>query len=169
MPIAKITPLGESGLYHIHVLDMVDPGFGGGRPGGVDPGWGLGHPGGHPDQGLPGGGHISNRPPGSGNPVFPDNSLPDTSPPTLMPGFTLGMGRSAYGKWEYAAIAPGSPPTRPLPGPPEHPGNRPPGQPLPPHVGGGPIMPPPPTIGGGPAPTPPNRPDQGLPPTAQPR
>lgn len=75
----------------------VDPGFGGGIPGGVDPGFGVGsglhpshglpsapgHPSnrppgsypGRPDNSLPGGGHVSNRPPGS-RPGRPDNSLP---------------------------------------------------------------------------------------------
>lgn len=187
MPIARITPMGESGLYHIHVLDMVDPGFGGGRPGGVDPGWGQGHPGHHPDQGLPGGGHISNRPPGSGSGI-PDNELPDHPPPQLAPGYTIVMVRGPTGKWEYAFIAPGSPPPRPLPPPTG--GNRPdqglpggppptgPGDPNRPNQGlpGGPpphpgnVVPGQPVIGGGPMPAPPNYPSgQPLPPTAQPR
>ena len=157
MPIAKISPMGESGLYHVHFLDATDPGFGGGRPGGVDPGWGQGHPGGHP----------GNRPPGSG--AIPDNDLPDHPPPTLAPGYTIVMVRGPAGKWEYAFIAPGDPPPKPLPNPPEHVGGRPPGQGLPPHVGGGPIMPQPPHVGGGPMPAPPNRPDNTLPPAAQPR
>ena len=57
MPMAKITPVGESGLYHVHFLDATDPGFG--RPGG-----------GHPDQGLPG------RPPHVGG--GPDLSIRGT-------------------------------------------------------------------------------------------
>lgn len=127
MPLATIRPMGESGLYHVHFLDATDPGFGGGRPGGVDPGWGQGRPGGRPDQGLPGMGlHPGNRPPGSGGGGIPDNELPDHPPPTLAPGYTIVMVRSPVGKWEYAFIAPGDPPPKPLPSPP-HPGNRPPG------------------------------------------
>ncbi len=148
MPMAKITPAGESGLYHVHFLDSrVDPGFGHGPGAGVDPGWGQGHPGGHP----------GNRPPGSG--AIPDNELPDHPPPTLMPGYTIVMVRGPAGKWEYAFIAPGDPPPRPMPNPPEHVGGRPPGmgppnvpgQPLPGgpplHPSGQPILPP---VGSGP-------------------
>jgi hypothetical protein len=114
--------------------------------GGVDPGYGR--PGGihRPDQGLPGGGHISNRPPGSGSPGIPDNELPSTPPPQLLPGYTLVMVRDQSGKWEYAAIAPGSPPPRPLPSPgrPDRPDNTLPGQGgRPPHVSGGPVPQPP--------------------------
>ena len=124
MPMAKITPMGESGLYHIHFLDRTDPGFGHGPGQGTDPGYG--HPiGGHPDQGLPGHGHPGNRPPGSGahpgnrppgsGSGIPDNELPDHPPPQLAPGYTIVMVRGPHGKWEYAFIAPGSPPPRPLP------------------------------------------------------
>jgi len=207
MPIAYIRPLGESGLYHIHVVDQnVDPGYGQGRPGGDHisnrpPGSGN-----YPSQGLPGheGGtdpgygqgrpsppHVGGRPPGSGGGGIPDNELPDQPPPQLAPGYTLVLIRHE-GKWAYAAIAPGSPPPRPLPpGSIEHPGNRPPGSGAPPRpdaglpgsqpgvdntlpggpppmVGGGPA-PPQPGIGGGPAPTPPPRPGQPLPPTAAPK
>ena len=144
MPMAKITPMGESGLYHVHFLDgRTDPGFGHGPGQGTDPGYG--HPiGGHPDHDLPGGGHISNRPPGSGahpgnrppgsgGGGIPDNELPDTPPPTLAPGYTIVMVRGPAGKWEYAFIAPGDPPPKPLPpGSIEHPGNRPPGSGMPP-------------------------------------
>lgn len=151
MPMAKITPLGESGLYHVHFLDARDPGFGSGRPDHPDQGLpgGGGHPGnrppgsigGHPDQGLPGGGgHPGNRPPGSGGGI-PDNELPDHPPPQVLPGYTLVMVRGASGKWEYAAIAPGSPPPRPLPpvGGGGHPDQGLPGAGGPPHVSGQPI------------------------------
>jgi len=163
MPIAYIRPLGESGLYHIHVVDQVDPGFGGGRPGGVDPGYGQGAgmrpdqglpgSGGRPDNSLPGGGaHPGNRPPGSGGGGIPDNELPDTPPPTVAPGATLVLIRGPQGKWVYAAIDPGQPPPRPLPpssgrpdntlpgqgGQPPRPDNTVPGQPV---VGGGPAPP----------------------------
>ena len=138
MPVAKITPMGEHGLYHVHFLDgRTDPGFGQG--GGGHPDQGL--PGyGHPDQGLPGqgghpgnrppgsGAHPGNRPPGSGGGGIPDNELPEAPPPHLLPGYTLVMVRGPHGKWEYAFIAPGDPPPKPLPpGSIEHPGNRPPG------------------------------------------
>ena len=126
MPMAKITPAGESGLYHVHFLDARDPGFG--HPGGgVDPGYGLGsglHPShglpgspGHPDHGLPGGGHVSNRPPGSGG--IPDNELPGTRPPQVAPGYLLILARGTDGKWHYAALAPGSAGPKPLPEPPK--------------------------------------------------
>lgn len=168
MPMVTLHKVGEGNLYHMHVLDAVDPGFGGGRPGGVDPGWGQGRPGGHPDQGLPGHGHPGNRPPGSGSGI-PDNELPDHPPPTLAPGYTIVMVRGPHGKWEYAFIDPGQPPPKPLPpGNVEHPGNRPPGsgppnlpsQGLPggqPHPGGGPMPGQPPQAG------------MPLPPTPQPR
>lgn len=170
MPLAYIRPLGESGLYHIHLVDAVDPGFGGGRPGGVDPGWGQGHPGGHPGQGLPGGGgHPGNRPPGSGGGGIPDHDLPDHPPPVLAPGYTIVMMRGPAGKWEYAFIAPGDPPPKPLPNPPEHVGGRPPGQGMPDRPDNTLPGPQPPHVGGGPMPTPPNRPDNTLPPTPQPR
>lgn len=106
----------------------------------------------HPDQGLPGGGFpgrpshpISGRPgrpvdpgygrPGGGGGGIPDNSLPDTPPPTLMPGWTLLLVRGPDGKWKYATLAPSSPPPRPLPEP-VPPGGA-PDQGLPPTSGGG--------------------------------
>lgn len=117
MPMARITKVsGENNLYHIHVLD--------------------GHEG-HPDQGLPGGGVDPGYGQGRPRPGIPSNELPEGPPPTLLPGYTLVMLRSAHGHWEYAAIAPGSPPPRPLPGPPAHGPGRPdrpdnslPGRPL---------------------------------------
>jgi len=179
--LARITAIGGD-LYHVTVLqtgehpDQGLPGMGG-RPGHlpawperpVDPGFGVGgaRPGHRPDQGLP------------GNPNFPDNSLPSTPPPQLLPGYTLVLVRTADMKWHYAAVSPGTPvqplpphPDQGLPGQPPapdqglpgHPGVPPrpdqglPGGGVPPHVGGGPMP------GGGV-----NRPDQGLPPTAQPR
>ena len=161
--------MGESGLYHVHFLDQrTDPGFGhGGGP--VDPGYGRPGGGGHPDHSLPGSGaHPGNRPPGS-HPGFPDNELPDTSPPTLLPGYTLVMVRGPHGKWEYAFIAPGDAPPKPLPpGSIEHPGNRPPGSGAPPRPDQG-LPGSQPHPGGGPMPGNPVRPDQGLPPTAQPK
>ena len=164
MPMATIHKVGQSGdLYHIHFLDPhagtpgTDPGFGQGRPPRPDqglPGQGSerpdqGLPGGRPDrpdQGLPGtGAHPGNRPPGSGGGGIPDNELPDNPPPQVAPGHTLVLVRDQQGKWHYATIAPGSPPPRPVPNPPEHVGGRPPGQGAPP------------------------RPDQGLPPGAAPK
>jgi hypothetical protein len=141
--MAKITPVGEAGLYHVHFLDARDPGFGQHPGGGVDPGYGVGG-GFHPSHGLPGQGlHPGNRPPGS-HPGFPDHELPDAPPPHLLPGYTLVMVRGPDGKWKYAAINPGTPPPRPLPEPlppgglpdqgvpPQ--GQHPSGQPLPPGV-----------------------------------
>ena len=121
MPMATIHPVGQGGnLYHVHFLDQhgaTDPGFGQGRPGGR-PDQGLPGQGGHPDQGLPGSGaHPGNRPPGSGGGGIPDHELPDQPPPNLAPGWTLVLMRGPGGKWVYAAMAPGSPPPRPLPGP----------------------------------------------------
>lgn len=119
MPMAKITPAGEHGLYHVHFLDgRTDPGFG-------HPGGGVDHPGNE----LPGsGGHPGNRPPGSASGGHPDNSLPPGPPPVLAPGYTLVAVRGPHGHWEYAMIMPGSPPPRPIPpGSIDHPGNRPPG------------------------------------------
>jgi hypothetical protein len=163
MPLATIRPLAESGLYHIHFLDGTEhpsqglPGHGGG----VDPGYGVGGrpphvsnrpPGswpGHPDQGLPGHG-------GGG---IPDHELPSTPPPQLLPGYTLVMVRGPDMKWKYAAIAPGTPPPRPLP------------EPIPP--GGQPdqgLPPQPPTAGQLPGqPGQPPVAGQPLPPTPQPR
>jgi hypothetical protein len=167
MPIATIRPIGD-GLYHIHVLEPTDPGYG--RPGGglrPDqglPGW-PGHPDqglpwqpGHPDQGLPGRPpHVGNRPPGSGGGGIPDHELPDTPPPQVAPGYTLVMIRDAQGKWHYAALAPGSAPPRPLPpiGGGGHPDQGLPG--MPPHVSGQPIPGQPPVAG------------QPLPPTPAPK
>ena len=126
MPLATIRPMGESGLYHIHFLDASAGHPDQGLPGG--PGhagnrlpWAPGHPDqglpgqpGHPGQGLPPvHGHPDQGLPGSG---LPDNTLPSTPPPTLMPGWTLAMVRTPDGKWHYASLAPSSPPPRPLPG-----------------------------------------------------
>src|SRR4029077_9772404 len=119
MPMATIHKVGDGELYHVHFLQPTDPGFGGGRPGGVDPGYGLGS-GLHPSPGLPGGGlHPGHRPPGSGGGGIPDNSLPGTSPPTLAPGYLLILARGTDGKWHYAALAPGSAGPKPLPEPPK--------------------------------------------------
>jgi hypothetical protein len=171
MPLATIRPMGESGLYHIHFLDgsehpshglpgspgHPDQGLPGGRPPHVSGGWP-----GHPDQGLPGG--------GSG---IPDNSLPSTPPPTLLPGYTLVMVRGPAGKWEYAFIAPSDPPPKPLPplGGGGHPDQGLPGQ-RPPHVSTGPVPVPPgtpanPIAPGGqpPVATQPPMPGTPLPPT----
>ena len=150
MPLAIIHKMGSQGeLYNVHFLDQnVDPGYGQGRPGGrPDQGLpGHGHPdqglpgqGGHPDQGLPGSGaHPGNRPPGSGGGGIPSNELPDTPPPQVAPGATLVLVRHE-GRWNYAVIAPGSPPPRPLPpGEIERPDT---GGPRPPHVSGQPVPP----------------------------
>jgi len=143
----------------------VDPGYGVG--GGLRPDQGLPWQPGHPDQGLPGGGHVGNRPPGSfpgrpdnslpGSPGHPDNRPPSGPPPQVSPGEVLVMIRDQAGVWHYAAIQPGSPPPRPLPpiaggghpdqglpGSPGHPstGPVPPGG-SPPHVSGQPVPPPP--------------------------
>lgn len=169
MPMATIHKVGSGELYHIHFLDQrTDPGFGVG--GGADPGFGQGHPRpDRPDAGLPGSGaHPGNRPPGSGGGGIPDNELPDSPPPQLAPGWTLVLVRGPQGKWQYAAMAPGSPPPRPLPPSSGRPDNTLPGQGQPPHVGG--IVPPGTEHpGGGPMPTPPPTAGTPLPPTAQPR
>ena len=161
MPMAKITPVGEAGLYHVHFLDATDPGYG--RPGGGGhPDHGLPgdrpphvgggpifHPG-HPDHGLPSNpAHPGNRPPGSGHPVFPDNTLPSTPPPHVPAGVTLVLVRDPTGVWHYATLDANTPPPKPVPpGSIDHPS----GQPIPP-----PGSTPPPTAG-----TP-------LPPTAAPK
>jgi len=153
MPTATIRPLGESGLYHIHFLDAVDPGFGhGGAP---HPDHGLPGSGAHPGNRPPGSGaHPGNRPPGSGGGI-PDNELPSEPPPHVPAGTTLVLVRDPAGVWHYATLDANTPPPKPLPpGSIEHPGNRPPGSGAPPHPGGGPV---PPTAG-----TP-------LPPTAAPK
>lgn len=115
MPIATIRAIGD-GLYHIHVLE-----------GRTDPGYGQGG-GFRPDNELPGGGHISNRPPGSwegrpdnslpNHPHFPNNSLPSGPPPHVPAGATLVLVRDPAGVWHYAAIQPGQPVPPPLPGQP---------------------------------------------------
>jgi hypothetical protein len=157
--MAIINKVGQGDLYHVHFVDAVDPGYG--RPGGGHPDQGLPGHGGHPDHGLPGRpphvgggpifhpghpdhglpsqpGHPGNRPPGSGNPVFPDNSLPSHPPPQVAPGQVIVLIRGADGKWKYAALVPGTPPPRPLPEPPAPDQGLPPtppptaGQPLPP-------------------------------------
>jgi hypothetical protein len=103
MPMATITKVsGERNLYHIHILDPhaghpdhglpgseVDPGFGAGRPG-ID--------------------HPANRPPGSGRPNFPDNSLPSGPPPHVAAGATLVLVRDPAGVWHYATLPAGTPP-----------------------------------------------------------
>jgi len=154
----------------------------------IDPGFGVGGDE-RPDQGLPGGGHVGNRPPGSwtgrpdnslpGSPGHPDNRPPSGPPPQVSPGEVLVMIRDQAGVWHYAAIQPGSPPPRPLPpigggghpdqGLPIQPGHPDQGGPRPPHVGGGPMPGNPPVVGGGPAPTPPPVAGTPLPPTPQPR
>ena len=148
MPMVTLHKVGEGNLYHMHVLDPHDPGFGVGRPD-------------RPDQGLPGGGlHPGNRPPGSGGgypshglPGAPGDTLPVQPPPNLLPGYTLVMVRGPHGNWEYAFIAPGDPPPKPLPpGSIEHPGNRPPGSGMPPRPDQG-------------LPGSPGHPSQGLPPS----
>lgn len=147
MPMAKITPAGESGLYHVHWLDgRTDPGFGAGGlphpdhglPGGTPhPGGGpIYHPG-HPDHGLPSHpAHPGNRPPGSGGGGIPDNSLPSTPPPHVPPGTTLVLVRDPAGVWHYATLPAGTPAPTPVPPTPDQglPGGPPPvaGQPLPP-------------------------------------
>jgi len=86
--LIRLTPVGGDVFLAEDLSMPVDPGFGGGRPGGVDPGYGrptFPHPGqglpgyGHPDQGLPGHGH-------------PDNGLPIApvrpSPPIVLPPIT---------------------------------------------------------------------------------
>ncbi len=149
MPMAKITPAGESGLYHVHFLDgRTDPGFGtGGLPHpdqglpGRPPHVGGGpiyHPG-HPDHGLPSGGHIDNSLPGGPN--HPDNRPPSGPPPQVGPGEVLVLVRDQAGVWHYASLPAGSPPPKPVPVPPPlHPGNRPPGSGAPP-VAGQPLPP----------------------------
>ena len=173
MPLATIHKMGGGDVYHIHFLQPTDPGFGGGAGGGTDPDYGQGRPRpDRPDQGLPGSGaHPGNRPPGSGGGGIPDNELPEQTPPQLAPGWTFVLIRHDRGKWQYAAIAPGSPPPRPLPpGEIEHPGNRPPGSGMPDRPSQGlPGQPPPPQVGGGPAPQPPQYPTgQPVPPMPTP-
>jgi hypothetical protein len=164
MPMATIHKVGQQGeLYHIHFLDSGHPDQG--LPGG----------GGRPDQGLPGGGmpphvggqpppHVGNRPPGSGGGGIPDHELPDTPPPQVAPGFTLVLIRGPQGRWQYAVIAPGSPPPRPLPplGGGGHPDQGLPGQP--PQAGQGPGFPTPPMAPGGQPPQPSQPPMPGTPP-----
>jgi hypothetical protein len=119
MPMARITPMGERNLYHVHFFE-----------GGEHPDHGLPGGGGHPDQGLPGGGGHPSHPiagrPGGGRPDqglpgggggIPDNSLPSAPPPTLLPGYTLVMVRGPDGKWKYAAVKPGVAPPIVLPDP----------------------------------------------------
>ena len=94
------------------------------QPGGGRPDQGLPWQPGRPDNSLPGG------QPGAGtkpSPI-PDNELPQQPPPMLAPGYTLVLVRQG-GRWSYAAIAPSSPPPKPLP------------EPLPPDAGTKPIDP----------------------------
>jgi hypothetical protein len=143
MPLATIRPMGESGLYHIHFLDASErPDHslpGGGRP--VDPGYGVGG-GAHAGQLPSHGGAHPGQLPSHGSSGIPDNTLPSERPPVMLPGYYLVLVRDQAGMWRYAAIAPGSPPPRPLP------------TPIPP--GGAPDQ--------GLPPQPPVGPDQGLPP-----
>ena len=160
MPMARITKVsGEANLYHIHVLDphQGHPDHGLPGEGGVDPGYGVPAPRPRPGHDLP----------GQGRPGIPDNELPSTPPPTLLPGYTLVMVRGPDGKWKYAAINPGTPPPRPLPEPtpPNRPDNSLPGSPVRPDNS---------LPGGQPGvdnslPGSPVAPDNSLPPTAQPK
>jgi hypothetical protein len=107
--------MGSGNVYHLHVLDAVDPGYGHGG-GGVDPGYGRPDWGsGRPDQGLPGERppHVGGRPPH--NPAFPDNSLP-TRPPAQVPdGTVVVLVKDPAGVWHYASLPPGTPAPTPLP------------------------------------------------------
>lgn len=113
----------------------LPPGFGGGHPdqglpgGGwspTDPGYGRPGGGGHPDQGLPGYGHADQGLPGSGG--YPSQGLP-------------GGGGHPGNALPIAPVVPTHPiyhPDKPLP----------PGEPLPPHASGQPIViPPDPAVG----------------------
>jgi hypothetical protein len=136
--MARITPVGESGLYHVHFLDAGGahpdqglPSFPG-RPdnslpgGGAHPSHPIFHPG-HPDHGLPsqpgrpviGGGRPGD--PGYGqrpeHPAIPDNELPEAPPPQVLPGWTLVLVRGPDHKWKYATLPPSSAPPKPLPSP----------------------------------------------------
>jgi hypothetical protein len=113
------------GFVYIAPVSAIDPGFGGGRPGGVDPGFGLPglihpsqpifHPG-HPDHGLPSSpGHPSAGLPGS--PGHPDNR-PPMQPPVVAAGVTLVLVRDPVGVWHYATLDAGTPPPKPVPVPP---------------------------------------------------
>jgi len=145
--LVHLTPVGQRGLYYMHVVEQgVDPGYGQGRPGGRPDNDLPSFPGrpdnslpgsgwtGRPDNTLPGmGGRPDNSLPGGGRPNFPDNSLPSGPPPHIQPGATLILVRDQAGVWHYAAIQPGQPVPPPLPdntlpgGPPPRPG-----MPLPP-------------------------------------
>jgi hypothetical protein len=140
MPLFYARQVGPSMVFLAPLEGPVDPGFGGGRPGGVDPGYGIpgigagmpGHDlpgtGGHPWlPGQIGGGYPSHGLPGQGG--IPGNELPSQPPPQLMPGYTLVLIRGQDGKWHYAAISQESPPPKPLP------------EPLPPDAGHKPIDP----------------------------
>jgi len=81
----------------------------------VDPGYGIPGIGGHPDNTLPGSGHIDNTLPGG--PGHPDNRPPG-KPPTINPGETLVLYRDPEGVWHYATLPSGSPPPKPVPVPP---------------------------------------------------
>jgi hypothetical protein len=128
-----VKPLkGENDMPKLYAYQMVGDGLVLLTPINAEhPDHGLPGGGEHPDQGLPGGvgggrpSHpISGRWPGRVDPGYgvgvggiPDNSLPSTPPPTLMPGWTLLLVRGPDGKWKYATLAPSSPPPRPLPEP----------------------------------------------------
>jgi hypothetical protein len=122
MPDAKLVHVtkveGGGDLYLLRPFHATDPGFG------------VGGGGGRPDQGLPGhGGHPGNRPPGSGHPAFPDNSLPSGRPPVVAAGETLILVRDPEGIWHYASLDASTPPPKPLPTPPPDYAT---GQPVPP-------------------------------------
>jgi len=142
----------------------IMPGFGGGWGSGARPDQGLPGGGGHPSQGLPGSGaHPGNRPPGSWG-GRPDQGLPGGGHASQLPSFPLhpsgqppkpgvspgaGLWVVAYvpGKgFEWVSITPGVP-EKPQPKPP-----------------GGEIDNTLPTV-----PVDPAAPDQGLPPTPEPK
>jgi hypothetical protein len=114
MAVARIYPLGDSGLYYIHFVEGHADNDLPGRPNRPDQGLpGYGHPDqglpgrpNRPDQGLPGYGHPDQGLPGQGQgrPGIPSNELPGTPPPTVAPGKILVLIRSAEGKWKYAAL-----------------------------------------------------------------
>jgi hypothetical protein len=143
--------------YVVAEVGSVDPGFGN-IAGGPRPDQGL--PGyGHPDQGLPGYGHPGNRPPGSAgghpdnslpwSPGHPDNSLPlppgilpPNVPPPMKDKLVVLWRLPNTTEWHGKAVDPSQRPDQGLPGGP------------PDHASGQPV---------------PGQPDQGLPPTAQPK
>lgn len=135
MPVIFIRHIGAN-LAYVEPVGAVDPGFGHGG-GGVDPDYGM--PAWlRPGHDLPGGGHISNRPPGSGGGGIPGNELPPGPPPVVAPGLTLVLVRDPVGVWHYATIDASTPPPKPVPPgdlDPGHPANKPPGSGAPPTAG----------------------------------